>query len=163
MNDLCHLRSCSGGASTPCTARRRASFCGFRGTTTSSPGRTCWAGTVYAWYDEQAGQLRCALTSAPPDRLPFRARYYVTTNAAEVVRLAAADPRPGLVVSDQLAAVEDSSEITASLIEQPQPIRSPCGAPSCDAGLHRWRCNCRAWRDRPMDWKAAQRSLRQLL
>ncbi|GIG03004.1 hypothetical protein Cci01nite_80970 [Catellatospora citrea] len=28
-------------------------------------------GTFYAWYDEQAGQLRCSLTSAAPSRLPF--------------------------------------------------------------------------------------------
>jgi hypothetical protein len=76
-------------------------------------------GIFYAWYDEQAGQLRCALTSAPPDRLPFRARYYLTTDAADVVGLAAADPHPGVVVWEELAAVEDSSEITTSRIEQP--------------------------------------------
>jgi hypothetical protein len=53
------------------------------------------SGTFYAWYDEQAGQLRCSLTSAAPDRLPFRGRYRSTFDAAEVVALAAADPSPG--------------------------------------------------------------------
>jgi hypothetical protein len=78
-------------------------------------------GTFYAWYDEQAGQFRCALTSSTPDRLPFGGSHYITTDAAEVVRLAATDPHPGLVLWEELApvAVEDLPEITTSRDEQP--------------------------------------------
>jgi hypothetical protein len=77
-------------------------------------------GTFYAWYDEQAGQLRCSLTSSPPDRLPFRASYYITADAADVVRLSAADPHPGTVPWEELASVpvEDSPEIATSRDEQ---------------------------------------------
>jgi hypothetical protein len=38
-------------------------------------------GTFYAWYDEQAGQLRCSLSSSQPDRLPFGAAYRLTSDA----------------------------------------------------------------------------------
>jgi len=53
-----------------------------------------FSGTFYAWYDEQAGQLRCSLTSAPPAFLPFEAPYRSTFDAAEVVALAVARPGP---------------------------------------------------------------------
>jgi hypothetical protein len=38
---------------------------------------------------------------------------------AEVVRLAAADPHPGVVAWDEVATVEDSPEITTLHVEQP--------------------------------------------
>ncbi|GHJ47032.1 hypothetical protein Cs7R123_43740 [Catellatospora sp. TT07R-123] len=65
-------------------------------------------GTFYAWYDEQAGQLRCSLTSASPGRLPFSGTYRVTGDAAEVVALAAADLDPGHVPSDDLTEITRS-------------------------------------------------------
>jgi hypothetical protein len=68
--------------------------------------RASASGTFYARYDEQAGQLRCSLTSASPDRLPFRAPYRSTFDAAEVVALAAADPSPGLLRWTELETVE---------------------------------------------------------
>jgi hypothetical protein len=40
------------------------------------------SGTFYAWYDQQAGQLRCSLSSFPPEALPFRAPYVVTGDAS---------------------------------------------------------------------------------
>lgn len=59
--------------------------------------RRSGSGTFYAWYDEQSGHLRCSLSSAPADRLPFGGRYRSTPDAAEVVALAAADSSPGFV------------------------------------------------------------------
>ena len=56
-----------------------------------------YPGTFYCWYDEQAGQLRCSLTSRPADRLPFGSRYRPTTEVTEILHLAASDPRPGAV------------------------------------------------------------------
>ncbi|SCE74362.1 hypothetical protein GA0074696_0577 [Micromonospora purpureochromogenes] len=76
-------------------------------------------GTFYAWYDEPAGQLRCSLTSAPADRLPFAAPYRSTTDAAEVVALVAADPNPGFVPCSELATVEPA---VASVIAEPPPM-----------------------------------------
>jgi hypothetical protein len=64
------------------------------------------SGTFYAWYDQQAGQLCCSLTSAPPHRLPFGEPYRSTFDAAEVVALVAADPNPGHVLWEELATVE---------------------------------------------------------
>ncbi|NYF56067.1 hypothetical protein [Micromonospora purpureochromogenes] len=80
-----------------------------------------WAspGTFYAWYDEQAGQLRCSLTSAPADRLPFAAPYRSTTDATEVVALVAADPNPGFVPWSELATVDSA---TASLTVELPPF-----------------------------------------
>lgn len=67
-------------------------------------------GTFYAWYDEQAGQLRCSLTSAAPSRLPFDGTYRVTADAAEIVSRAAADPHPGRVTFDDLTPVDSSTD-----------------------------------------------------
>ncbi|MCI4066077.1 hypothetical protein MRQ36_27435 [Micromonospora sp. R77] len=78
--------------------------------------------TFYAWYDKQAGQLRCSLTSAPADRIPFRAPYRATTDAAEVVALVAADPTPGLIPWNELATVE---RIAASLATKALPPPFP--------------------------------------
>ncbi|MER6594600.1 hypothetical protein ABT214_22665 [Micromonospora purpureochromogenes] len=80
------------------------------------------SGTFYAWYDEQAGQLRCSLTSASPDRLPFGAPYRSTFDAAEVVALAAADPSPGLVPWEELETVESAA---ASSVDQELPSPFP--------------------------------------
>jgi hypothetical protein len=60
-------------------------------------------GTFYSWYDVQAGQLRCSLRSASPDRLPFGAPYRLAARATDVVALAAADDQPGLVAWADLA------------------------------------------------------------
>ncbi|WP_446217594.1 hypothetical protein [Micromonospora sp. IBHARD004] len=83
-----------------------------------------WAspGTFYAWYDEQAGQLLCSLTSAPSDRLPFAAPYRSTTDAAEVVALVAADPNPGLVPWAELATVESAAASLTAEDEFPPPF-----------------------------------------
>lgn len=49
-------------------------------------------GKFYAWYDEQAGQLRCSLTSR--ESLPFGAKVHATSDLAEVVGMALADASP---------------------------------------------------------------------
>jgi hypothetical protein len=72
-------------------------------------------GTFYCWYDVQAGQLRCSLTSRPADRLLFGGRYRPTVDVFEVLHLAASDPRPGAVLWDELTDLHDS----AGLPQQP--------------------------------------------
>jgi hypothetical protein len=65
----------------------------------------------YAWYDEQAGQLRCSLTSRPTTALPFGSRYRLTDDPRAVVTLASANPSPGLVPWTELTdAFGDESE-----------------------------------------------------
>jgi hypothetical protein len=76
-------------------------------------------GTFYCWYDEQAGQLRCSLTSKPPDQLPFGGRYRSTDDVREVLRLAVADPHPGIIPLDELAEIQDPAE---NFQETPAPF-----------------------------------------
>ena len=77
------------------------------------------SGTFYAWYDQQAGQLRCSLSSFPPETLPFRAPYVVTGDAVEVVHLAAVDPEPGVVSWSELVDVTDEATDTDMPKAQP--------------------------------------------
>ncbi|WP_144022986.1 hypothetical protein [Asanoa hainanensis] len=58
--------------------------------------------TFYAWYDEQAGQLRCSMRSTGPDALPFGGRFEVVLDPSPVVALIAADPHPGVVAWSDL-------------------------------------------------------------
>jgi hypothetical protein len=83
---------------------------------------TAAAGTFYAWYDEQAGQLRCSLASAPSHRLPFGAPYRSTVDAAEVVALVAADPSPGLVPWAELADVDPAAASATAEEQLPPPF-----------------------------------------
>ncbi|MEV0128235.1 hypothetical protein AB0H83_07165 [Dactylosporangium sp. NPDC050688] len=53
--------------------------------------------TFYAWYDEQAGQLRCTMRSVDPGALPFVGRYVAVDRPDPVVALLAAAEHPGLV------------------------------------------------------------------
>lgn len=64
------------------------------------------SGTFYAWYDEQAGQMRCSLSSRPPESLPFTAPYVATGDPVEVVRLVVVDRTPGLVPWSELMPEE---------------------------------------------------------
>ncbi|MBG0819979.1 hypothetical protein HS048_04380 [Planomonospora sp. ID91781] len=63
--------------------------------------------TFYAWYDEQAGQLRCSVASVEPDDLPFGGRFQLVGSPAPVLALMAADAQPGVV------PWEDLTEVTA--------------------------------------------------
>jgi hypothetical protein len=53
--------------------------------------------TFYAWYDGQAGQLRCSLASAGPDDLPFGGRYFPTTDAMSAIGQLLADTSPDVI------------------------------------------------------------------
>jgi hypothetical protein len=79
------------------------------------------SGTFYTWYDQQAGQLRCSLSSLPPESLPFQAPYVMAGDAAEVVRLAAMDPEPGVVSWSELADVTDEAAYADMPKAQPPP------------------------------------------
>ncbi|MBG0827647.1 hypothetical protein HS041_07710 [Planomonospora sp. ID67723] len=50
--------------------------------------------TFYAWYDEQAGQLRCSVASAEPDDLPFGGQPWPVNTPAPVLALMAAMRSP---------------------------------------------------------------------
>lgn len=68
--------------------------------------------TFYAWYDEQAGQLRCSAASVEPSDLPFGGVFRPVDNPAPVLTLMAADTVPGVVPWTDLrevAAEEDAS------------------------------------------------------
>lgn len=66
-------------------------------------------GVFYCWYDEQAGQLRCSLTSAPAGDLPFGGRHRSMSDVTDVLRLAASDARPGTILWDELTEVHGSA------------------------------------------------------
>ncbi|MEJ1113206.1 hypothetical protein WBN73_02790 [Paenarthrobacter sp. CCNWLY172] len=67
-------------------------------------------GTFYAWYDEQAGKLRCSLTSQ--SQLPFGGRIRTTTDSALVIDRILADQSPGFISFDRLREVPFSSAFT---------------------------------------------------
>ncbi|MET4622856.1 hypothetical protein ABIE18_004335 [Arthrobacter sp. 2762] len=60
-------------------------------------------GTFYAWYDEQAGQLRCSLTSQ--SQLPFGGRIRTTTDSALVIDRMLSDQTPGFISFDTLREI----------------------------------------------------------
>ncbi|HEY7373929.1 MAG TPA: hypothetical protein VIF57_17345 [Polyangia bacterium] len=60
--------------------------------------------TFYAWYDDQAGQLRFSLVPGRPDALPFRTPFDHVT-ASDLVRDALSTWTPGFVPFEQLTGV----------------------------------------------------------
>ena len=57
-------------------------------------------GTFYAWYDEQAGQLRCSLTSQ--SQLPFGGSIRTIEDSAPVIDQILSDRSPGFISFDTL-------------------------------------------------------------
>lgn len=55
-------------------------------------------GKFYAWYDEQAGQLRCSLTSL--ESLPFDATLRPRSDPGPIVQAALSDPSPEFIDLD---------------------------------------------------------------
>ncbi|MEU6723478.1 hypothetical protein ABZ917_07185 [Nonomuraea wenchangensis] len=63
--------------------------------------------TFYAWYDEQAGQLRCSVASVEPGHLPFGSRFRPVDSPVPVLALMAADALPGVVPWTDLREISD--------------------------------------------------------
>jgi hypothetical protein len=53
--------------------------------------------TFYVWHHGQAGQLRCSISSAPPDDLPFDDAYQVTSDLHAIVEEFLLDRAPGAI------------------------------------------------------------------
>jgi hypothetical protein len=53
--------------------------------------------TFYVWHDGLAGQLRCSITSAPHDDLPFGNDYEVTSDLHAIVQEFLLDRAPGAI------------------------------------------------------------------
>lgn len=82
-------------------------------------GKCSDAATFYAWYDEQAGQLRFSLSSARPEDLPFGATVRLLTDPSSIVATFLADPHPGVIFLEELADVSDEDEKELSAYELP--------------------------------------------
>jgi hypothetical protein len=76
--------------------------------------------TFYAWYDEQAGQLRCSLRSVATDALPFGGRHRVVERPDPVVALIVADEHPGVVPWSELS--DDQDGVAAGAAPGPFPV-----------------------------------------
>jgi hypothetical protein len=61
-------------------------------------------GRFYAWYDDQAGLLRCSLTSQPT--LPFAGSIRTTSHPGDVVDRLQEDPTPGFIGFNGLGDVD---------------------------------------------------------
>jgi hypothetical protein len=53
--------------------------------------------TFYVWHDGEAGQLRCSVSSAPHDDLPFDIDYQVTGDLHAIVQEFLLDRAPGAI------------------------------------------------------------------
>ena len=63
--------------------------------------------TFYVWHDEQAGQLRCSVSSRTPANLPFGGNYRPTNDLGVVVAGFISDQTPGLVPWADLEPADD--------------------------------------------------------
>ncbi|MGH1563189.1 hypothetical protein [Mumia sp. DW29H23] len=82
---------------------------------------TRWAGSdvhaqFYAWYDPQAGQLRCSVTSQ--GNLPFSGRIRITEDLDEVIAEVLEDASPGVISWGDEAALVHEDDID----HEPQPV-----------------------------------------
>jgi hypothetical protein len=66
-------------------------------------------GRFYAWYDRQAGQLRCSLTSL--GSLPFGASLRQLSDPEPVAHAALSDSSPGVIQVSESGAVRDPADL----------------------------------------------------
>ncbi|MET7425519.1 hypothetical protein [Dactylosporangium sp. NPDC005555] len=69
----------------------------------AGPARTA---TFYVWHDDQAGQLRCSVSSRSRDNLPFGGRYRRTDELGAIVAGFLSDATPGLVAWEDLGPAD---------------------------------------------------------
>lgn len=78
--------------------------------------------SFYAWYDGQAGQLRCSVASVAPDGLPFGGRYFVVDSPGPVLELMAADVQPGRVDWAELTDLPEDGSQPAEQVDYSFPV-----------------------------------------
>jgi hypothetical protein len=74
--------------------------------------------TFYVWHDGEAGQLRCSVSSASHDDLPFGIDYQVTADLRAIVQEFLLDRAPGAIAWGSLEPVPfpGSEEIVADAV-----------------------------------------------
>jgi hypothetical protein len=78
--------------------------------------------SFYAWYDEQAGQLRCSVASAAPDGLPFGGRYFTVDSPGPVLELMAADIQPGHIDCADLTDLPEEAGWPGEQVDYSFPV-----------------------------------------
>jgi hypothetical protein len=81
--------------------------------------------TFYVWHDGQAGQLRCSVSSAGHDELPFNDTYQVTDDLHAIVQEFLLDRAPGAIRWGSL-------EPLAFPPEEPEPTTGSVSVWACD-------------------------------
>jgi hypothetical protein len=90
-------------------------------TATGHPGPA----TFYVWHDGRAGQLRCSISSALHDDLPFGEAYQVTDDLHAIVREFLMDRAPGAINWGSLDPIPYPED-------EPQPTTESVSVWACD-------------------------------
>jgi len=76
--------------------------------------------TFYVWHDEQAGQLRCSMSSQAPDTLPFRGAYIATDALGPIIERFLGDQEPGHIPWSELNT--ETSQPANETVVSPFPV-----------------------------------------